>query len=304
MRYTLCRDPGLSWRQLDRLIDLVYPTRGSNKDREVMRRVSGIRRATRLFFTVIVIVSLMAATDLQPESASAAPMSSLPGISIALSCTSSRERIRVTNDTGTPLTVQTISTLFDPHPTEPFAVDGRIAAGGTRQWQAGPKATGRYILTLDEILNNTAGDNEGVRVVTSAGELTVRCPKAPKPTGEKWIEVDVGDQHLTAWQGDHAIKEQIANTGKPGFDTPLGTYWVNLKFDKEDMSSCSGDECWNIPGVPWVMYFDAIGHAFHGVYWYNDFGSPRSHGCVNLPESFAAWLYAWTPLGTRVWIHE
>jgi lipoprotein-anchoring transpeptidase ErfK/SrfK len=44
--------------------------------------------------------------------------------------------------------------------------------------------------------------------------------------------------------------------------------------------------------------------AFHGAYWHDDFGKPRSHGCVNLPLQFAEWLYEWAPLGTRVWIHD
>ena len=53
-----------------------------------------------------------------------------------------------------------------------------------------------------------------------------------------------------------------------------------------------------------VSDFTDNGVAFHGAYWHNDFGTPRSHGCVNLPVSFAKWLYDWTPLGTRVWVHE
>jgi hypothetical protein len=250
------------------------------------------------------LLSLVAAIGGQPDLVAAAQTTTWPGVSISLNCTSSQERIRVINDSQVPLVVKSISTLADPEPDEPFVVTNRIAAGGTRQWQAGPEAKGSHVLTRNEILSNVAGDNEGVRVETSAGSYIARCPKAPSLTGEKWIEVDLGDQYLTAWQGDYPIAEKIVNTGKPGFDTPQGTYFINLKFDHEDMNSCSGNECWNIPRVPWVMYFTGNGHAFHGVYWYDDFGSPRSHGCVNLPEKFAQWLYEWAPLGTRVWIHE
>lgn len=261
-------------------------------------------RTTNRLLLLAALISLVAAARWSSDTASASQTTFWKGVSISLNCISSQERIRVINDSQNPLIVNSISTLADPEPDEPFVVSNRIAAGGTRQWQAGPEATGTHVLSRDEILNNVAGDNEGVRIETSVGSFIARCPKAPLLTGEKWIEVDLSDQHLIAWQGTYPIAEKIVNTGKPGFDTPQGTYFINLKFDYEDMNSCSGNECWNIPRVPWVMYFTGNGYAFHGVYWYNDFGSPRSHGCVNLPETFAKWLYDWAPLGTRVWIHE
>jgi hypothetical protein len=226
------------------------------------------------------------------------------GIKVSLNCTSSTERIRITNESGSPLVVQSIGTLADPLPGEPFALGARIPAGGTRLWQAGVGASGRHVLARDEIFSNTAGDREGARILTSVGPIVVRCPKVAPPTGEKWIDVSLKHQRVTAWQGDFRVAEEIVSTGKPGFMTPPGTFFINLKFDKETMNSCQSDECWNIPDVPWVMYFTDDGVAFHGVYWYNDFGTPRSHGCVNMPVSFAKWLYDWAPLGTRVWVHE
>ena len=49
-----------------------------------------------------------------------------------------------------------------------------------------------------------------------------------------------------------------------------------------------------------MLYFTNGGHALHGTYWHNNFGTPMSHGCVNLPMDVAAWMYQWTPIGTRV----
>ncbi|HKG24337.1 MAG TPA: L,D-transpeptidase [Thermomicrobiales bacterium] len=254
---------------------------------------------------VVAVLSLFVATG-AAQPVSAADGSSGPGapIRISLNCTASTERIRVVNETTSPITVESIVTLADPLPSEPFAVANRIPAGGTRLWQAGVTATGRNVLARDEILSNLAGEAEGVNVVTSIGTFAARCPSVAPPTGEKWIEVSLGNQHLTAWQGDFRVAEKIVSTGKPGFATPMGTFFINLKFDKETMNQCLNDECWNIPDVPWVMYFTDNGDAFHGAYWHNDFGKPRSHGCVNLPVPFAQWLYDWAPLGTRVWIHE
>jgi lipoprotein-anchoring transpeptidase ErfK/SrfK len=50
----------------------------------------------------------------------------------------------------------------------------------------------------------------------------------------------------------------------------------------------------DLPGVPWVMYITESGISLHGTYWHNDFGRPRSHGCVNLSASAAKWLFRWT----------
>ena len=51
---------------------------------------------------------------------------------------------------------------------------------------------------------------------------------------------------------------------------------------------------YDLPGVPWVSYFTESGISFHGTFWHNDFGHPRSHGCVNLATAAARWIYRWT----------
>ena len=50
----------------------------------------------------------------------------------------------------------------------------------------------------------------------------------------------------------------------------------------------------DLPGVPWVQYITKSGISFHGTFWHNDFGRPRSHGCINLSSSAAKWLYLWS----------
>jgi lipoprotein-anchoring transpeptidase ErfK/SrfK len=46
--------------------------------------------------------------------------------------------------------------------------------------------------------------------------------------------------------------------------------------------------------VPWVLYITKSGISFHGTYWHNDYGHPRSHGCINLTPQASKWLYRWT----------
>ena len=51
---------------------------------------------------------------------------------------------------------------------------------------------------------------------------------------------------------------------------------------------------YDLPGVPWVIYITESGISFHGTYWHNDYGNPRSHGCINLAPQTAKWLFRWT----------
>jgi hypothetical protein len=53
-------------------------------------------------------------------------------------------------------------------------------------------------------------------------------------------------------------------------------------------------DAYDLPGVPFCTYFTTSGAAIHGAYWHNDFGHPRSHGCVNVPADVAKWVYRWS----------
>jgi lipoprotein-anchoring transpeptidase ErfK/SrfK len=130
-------------------------------------------------------------------------------------------------------------------------------------------------------------------------------PPTPEPGsgGEHWIEVNLSAQYLIAWEGDIEVNSTYVSTGRPGFDTPTGTFYINTKLESDDMEGVLGGEYYNVPAVPWVMYFTDVGHALHGTYWHSNFGSVMSHGCVNLPMDFAEWLYYWADYGTRVEIH-
>jgi lipoprotein-anchoring transpeptidase ErfK/SrfK len=118
-------------------------------------------------------------------------------------------------------------------------------------------------------------------------------------------------QYMTVWEGDQVVNGTYVSTGKPGFETPTGTFRVLYKYVSQTMAGTIGGETYYVPDVPWVMYFTNYGHAIHGAYWHNDFGTTRSHGCINLPTyntpgwsyDFARWLFYWAPMGMRVVIH-
>jgi len=130
-------------------------------------------------------------------------------------------------------------------------------------------------------------------------------PEVPvyDPSKGLWIEINLSEQYMTVWNGNTVLFGTYVSTGREGFDTPPGTFYINSKLESQTMEGVLGGEYYNVPDVPWVMYFTDVGHAIHGAYWHNNFGSVMSHGCVNLPLDTAAYLYSIAEIGTRVEIH-
>lgn len=115
---------------------------------------------------------------------------------------------------------------------------------------------------------------------------------------EKWIEVDLTNQMMYAYENGEAVLATTVSTGVSGWDTTPGTWRVRAHIYQQDMGCVDGyDYC--TKDVPWVLYFNGD-EAFHGTYWHNEFGTPMSHGCVNMRISEAEWLFFWTPVGTEV----
>ncbi len=109
------------------------------------------------------------------------------------------------------------------------------------------------------------------------------------------IEIDLSQQRLFAWEGKKLVYSFRVSTGKRSTPTPVGRYTINSKYRTHRMRGPGYD----IPDVPYAMYFYQ-GYAIHGAYWHNNFGTPVSHGCVNLPVKQASKLYNWTAPGTLV----
>lgn len=127
-------------------------------------------------------------------------------------------------------------------------------------------------------------------------ELTALSPDVSRR--RKKLVVSIGEQLLTAYEGEAPVFISRVSTGdintNPDYVTPIGTYTTFYKRPSRYMRAADSKSFTNFPGVPWVTYFRDDGYAFHGAYWHNDFGAPRSHGCVNLPPNAARWIYRWT----------
>lgn len=110
---------------------------------------------------------------------------------------------------------------------------------------------------------------------------------------EKWIEVDLEKQLLTAWEGNKLVMQFPISSGLWAA-TPKGTFNIWYKTRNQTMSGGSQalGTYYSLPNVPHNMFFHK-GYAIHGAYWHNNFGHPMSHGCVNSPLASVGPLFEW-----------
>jgi lipoprotein-anchoring transpeptidase ErfK/SrfK len=116
--------------------------------------------------------------------------------------------------------------------------------------------------------------------------------------GTHWIDVNLTQQMLYAYAGDTLVNSFVVSTGTWLTPTVTGKYkiWIKLRY-----SDMSGPDYY-LPNVPYVMYFYKD-YGLHGTYWHHNFGTPMSHGCINLSIPDAEWLYDFSYVGTVVNIH-
>ncbi len=145
-----------------------------------------------------------------------------------------------------------------------------------------------------------AVDPTSVRPFDNAGDILL---KKGDPFTTKRIVVDLSKETLTAYDGDSVFMEEPISTGLDSTPTPPGTFTVFKKTPSRYMQGPIpdlSDQAYDLPGVPWNLYFTADGAVIHGAYWHNHFGEPWSHGCVNLSPQNAKKLYEWADIGTAV----
>ncbi len=190
--------------------------------------------------------------------------------------------------------------------------------------KAGPGARyttlARYYYSTTYWIDSLSRDDEGVawyRVVDDrtleyswvradhARRVTAAevAPIAPEVAGKR-IEVDLERQIFRCYEGKAVVLETLCSTGpylrtengQRIFGTPAGDWRIDRKRPTRHMAGddLAADDFYDLPGVPWVSYFHWWGVSLHGTYWHNDYGRPRSHGCVNLPPDMAKWVYRWS----------
>jgi LysM repeat protein len=172
-----------------------------------------------------------------------------------------------------------------------------VKAGDTleriaRQYQT----TVQTLLVANQLPNpNFVYTGQRLRVMPGATSANPMTLVAAPADGVRRIEVNLSNQTLTAWQGDVMVMHTSISSGRSGTPTVTGAFAVGTKYKAQRMTGPGYD----LPNVPWVMYFHGS-YAIHGAYWHNNFGTPMSHGCVNMRPNEAEMLYNWAAPGTQV----
>ncbi len=123
----------------------------------------------------------------------------------------------------------------------------------------------------------------------------------------KNIVVDLSDEMLYAYEGDQLFMKEPISTGLELTPTAVGTFTVYKMTPSRYMQGPIeglSDQFYDLPGVPWNLYFTKDGAVIHGAYWHDHFGQPWSHGCVNLSPENAKKLYFWADIGTTVTVRN
>jgi lipoprotein-anchoring transpeptidase ErfK/SrfK len=121
---------------------------------------------------------------------------------------------------------------------------------------------------------------------------------------ERWIDVDLSTQTLTAYEGDTAVLTTLISGGTRDHPTVTGQFRIWLEYETQTMDGRLLGYDYYLEDVPYVMYFFED-YALHGTYWHNNFGTPMSHGCVNMTIEDAGWIYNnFATIGTVVNVHN
>jgi len=123
---------------------------------------------------------------------------------------------------------------------------------------------------------------------------------------KKFIEVSLEDQELTAYEDGIVVLHTKISSGlnytPPSgstWNTPTGYFNIQSKMLSKHMGyqepyNNYTDGAYVLPGVSWTSFFEMKnGVAFHGTHWHQDFGIPKSHGCINMKTDEARWIYRW-----------
>lgn len=203
------------------------------------------------------------------------------------------------------------SVVFAPRTADDIPVPGKYYIHIVQEGETLAAIAAAYGTSLRRTLQTNgladgAQIKPGQRIVVpppSYAELFAEAPMGANgvpeyplaPTDGKWISVDLDHQRAYAWEGDKLLKKFAISSGKARTPTVTGVFRIRAKVSSQTMEggSVAEGDYYYLPNVQWVQYFYQD-YALHGAYWHNKFGTPTSHGCVNLTNSDAKWLFDWT----------
>ena len=163
-------------------------------------------------------------------------------------------------------------------------------------------ANGEMVYRVNELYGSYGDiywcDAKAFRPIT-AEEI---APIRPEVT-DKRVVVDLNHQTLSCYEGNSEVfycrissgaKFNAAGEAVDKWSTPLGPHPIWRKLISIHMSGGTTGGGWDIAGVGWTSLFAGTGVAVHSTFWHNDYGTPRSNGCVNCLPDDAKWIFRWT----------
>lgn len=198
--------------------------------------------------------------------------------------------------------VQTIGQKISSTPQDEKVVTDD--SGATTVLEQGRNGT--QLQDINGLVSSIANDLVAGKDVNQTMQVEVAAYKTVNMSSyDKWIEVDLGQQRLIAYEKSKPVMNVLIASGVNKYPTVTGEYSIYLKVRSQTMTggSRADGSFYNLPNVEWVNYFYQD-YAIHGAYWRKVFGVPGSHGCVNMTNADAEFIYNWAPLGTKVIVHS
>ena len=145
-----------------------------------------------------------------------------------------------------------------------------------------------------QVLDDRYGDIYVVKAKDLRAVLSEELTPISPNCKDKLVEIDLAKQRLIAYEDSQPVFTTRIATGYFEGDTPKGEFFVERKQSSRHMASNLQGNEFDLPGVPWVCYISWTGVSLHGTYWHHNYGTPQSHGCINLLPEAAKWVYCWT----------
>ncbi len=132
-------------------------------------------------------------------------------------------------------------------------------------------------------------------------------PPLDAPVVGSWIDVNLTQQLMVAYEGQSPVRTSVTTTGMAGWETPPGFYTIFWRVPNETMTSgaIGAEHFFRLEDVLFTQYFTDYGHAIHFAWWRTPetIGRPGSHGCLNLLLDDARFFWDWADIGTPVYVH-
>jgi lipoprotein-anchoring transpeptidase ErfK/SrfK len=174
-----------------------------------------------------------------------------------------------------------------------------------------PGVVGRTLAQVETLVASigtclTTGEDSSIAMEFIETPYTTETTAlANPPSGSEnshWADVNLTLQTVTLMDGTTAGATYLISSGTERSPTPEGTFYVYAKTPIQTLSGCDEYECWWYERVRWLTWFRGD-YGFHTAYWHDDFGTPVSHGCLNMREDEAEAVYDWLVRGNAVHIH-